>query len=297
MTGPQSDNSKKNGFYLGGLAQSTLAHLPRARLGVGRVLVLCYHSIHPSHRFASASPAMFEEHLGWLSEYCNIIPFDAALRHVDTRDANPSIAITFDDGYVDNHTYVLPALVRHGIHATFFVATGFVERDPEVLSRLGRLWNVPVHELAGLSWTQVREIREAGMEIGAHTRSHPNLALLTEDQVRRELSESKDMLENCLGESVVSVAYPYGIPRRHITNREVNIASGVGFEHGAAILYRRVRATDNPLLIPRLAVTDDSLDMLQAKVIGKLDLVGVWQEHAPLWVSRVVSSKVQNRSN
>jgi hypothetical protein len=60
------------------------------------------------------------------------------------------------------------------------------------------------------------------------------------------------------------------------------------FTHAAAVQYRSVRPTDHPLSIPRFAVTNDSLEVLRAKVYGKLDVFGLVDDRVPLWLSRLI---------
>jgi len=279
-------------IHIGEIAQSALANIPTFRgHSNGRVVVLCYHSIHPVHHYASATPDVFEEHIQWLTQHCDVVPFAAIVERAKNGfGSNPTVAITFDDGFSDNYTEALPILVRHRVPATFFITTGFIDRDPKVIGRLQRLWDAAPHEISGLSWSQIVEMRDAGMEVGAHTVNHPNLEHLGEDAVRYELARSKEILEDRLGESVTSLAYPFGIPRRNFSSTTMRLASSCGFERAAAVHYRRVRATDHAFAIPRLAVTGDSLEMLRAKILGKLDFVGMWQEHAPQWATRMISS-------
>src|SRR5687767_12557712 len=95
-----------------------------------RVVVLCYHSIHPSLPFRSATPEMFTEHLEWLREHCECVPFSRIpLARSRAGHGRPIVAVTFDDGYADNHEFALPLLLESGIPATFFVTSGFLQGD------------------------------------------------------------------------------------------------------------------------------------------------------------------------
>jgi peptidoglycan/xylan/chitin deacetylase (PgdA/CDA1 family) len=82
----------------------------------------------------------------------------------------------------------------------------------------GRLLNV----------AELRHLAAAGMSIGAHTRSHPILSLCSEEEARREISESKLELERALGRSVWAFAYPFGNPST-MGAREVRLAHEAGF--------------------------------------------------------------------
>jgi len=258
-----------------------------------RTVILCYHSVSPSTRFASASPELFEEHLLWLKDNCDVVPFSRALSwdYKYCRDEKPVVAITFDDGYADNYEYAFPLLKKYGMTATFFVTVGFVERDPKVLERFKYLRKCNLDELIPLSWEQIGEMRKMGMEIGAHTYSHPNLARLDRKKAKWELERSKQILEDRLGEPVTSLAYPFGKRLRHFTNETIQIAREVGYSYGAAVAFHAVRKDDDPLSLPRFFVTRDTVETLSQKVYGAWDWLGWWQEKSPLWLARIVSPR------
>jgi peptidoglycan/xylan/chitin deacetylase (PgdA/CDA1 family) len=262
------------------LAKSALARVPRSwRRARSRIIVLCYHSIHPTNAFASATPGQFEEEMRWLKEHCDVIPLREAVdRAVGRRDtpSKPTVSITFDDGYDDNFIHALPVLMQYGIKASFYVTTGFVDRDPTVMDRMRRLREMPV---TALSWKQLGEIRQAGMEVGSHSITHVNLAELEPEALRVELRDSKRVLEDHLGDEIDSLAYPFGIPGRHVTARTIEEARDAGYRIGTAILFRDLRRHDNALNIPRIAVKNNTIQLLKAKIAGSLDVIGRWQEY------------------
>jgi len=256
-----------------------------------RVVVLCYHSVHPSKPFASASPADFGRHLDWLAGHCDVVPLARILEAARTSQnrARPVVALTFDDGYADNYEFAFPILQSRGLTATFFVTAGLLERDAEVVTRLQALRQCTYEDVRPLEWAQAREMHAAGMTIGGHTYSHPNLAVLTATRAREELTRSKQILEDRLGAAVPWMAYPFGKPGRHFTEETVALVEEAGYESACAVLFRSVHQTDSRFAIPRLFVTRDRLDRLRDKVMGAWDLLGVWQERSPLWLARMVS--------
>ncbi len=107
-----------------------------------RLSILIYHRVlaRPDPLFPSeVDAARFDQQIGFLKQCFNIIPLSEAVRGL-REGTLPSRAacITFDDGYADNAEIALPILRRHGVAATFFVATGFLNG--------GRMWNDTVIE-------------------------------------------------------------------------------------------------------------------------------------------------------
>lgn len=255
-----------------------------------RVVVLCYHSIHPQKAFSSATPELFVRHLEWLNTHCRLIPFSKALQATQNEGGKkPFVALTFDDGYADNYEYAFPLLQEYDVPATFFVTLGMLEREQAVLERIQTLRRASMEDIRPLTWGQVREMQRAGMEIGSHTRSHPNLVRLSPVESCEELRRSKEVLEDRLGEAVKLLAYPFGKPRRHFTQTTMELAAEVGYEMAAAVVFRGVNPSDPPLALPRFFITRDDVEMLVAKVMGAWDWLGWWQERAPLWLARLVS--------
>ena len=81
----------------------------------------------------------FDQMMGWINSWFNVMPLDAAVNAIKGRNLPArALAITFDDGYADNRTVALPILKRHGLSATFFIATGYLDG--------GRMWNDTVTE-------------------------------------------------------------------------------------------------------------------------------------------------------
>ena len=285
----------------GGLGRTMIASSRLKALAVGfghllarnsrsRVVVLCYHSVHPEKSFASATPTLFRLHLEWLAENCDIVPFDAALPTIASLPRRrPTVVVTLDDGYADNFDYAFPLIQCVSVPVTFFICAGLVRRDPLVVARFRRLRRSDDKGIRPLSWSQLREIVSAGHSIGAHTYSHPNLASLDLRAVEAELTASKGVLEDGLGQEISLMAYPFGKPRVHFTRETEDVVAQCGYKAAATAVFRAVRFTDSPYAIPRISVVRDGIEALAEKVYGAWDLFGLWHERSPLWLRRLVS--------
>ena len=253
----------------------------------GRRVVLCYHSVSPSPSYLSVTPELFEAQLDWLARNTLVVPLRDLVARRSRVDA-PQVAITFDDGYVDNHTHALPRLWARGMTATFFLTAGFIERDPEVMRGLADTWRIPLEELTPLSWTQVGEMRNAGMGVGSHTWSHRNLATIGGAAVDQELSRSKRVLEDRLSVPVSAIAFPWGKPRRHVTDDTFAAAGRAGYELAVFSLPRALRDTDPPLRIPRFGVGAEPVESVAGKVRGDIDWHAAVHERLPAPLARAL---------
>ena len=107
-----------------------------------RLQILIFHRVlrEPDPLFPEEiDAARFDTICGWLRDWFNVLPLDTAVRRLRAGDlAGRAAVITFDDGYADNHDVALPLLQRHGLVASFFVATGFLDG--------GRMWNDSIIE-------------------------------------------------------------------------------------------------------------------------------------------------------
>ncbi len=271
------------------LIKRVLCATGRLAAGTGpRTVVLCYHSISDDAPYASATPELFERHLAWLSEHCDIVAFADTLR--PAHGSKPRVAITFDDGYADNHA-LIATLERWHARATFFLTTGLIDRDPAVIAHFARQRACPEALIQSLTWSQAIELRRAGHTIGAHTRTHPNLALLPVAHAEEEMRSAKDELEARLGEPVPAMAWPYGKPGRHFTAANQASAARLGHGLAAAVLFRGVHGDDSHLAVPRFFIAHDPVERLAAKVRGDWDWLGHWQSIAPRWLARLVSPR------
>lgn len=184
----------------------TPADAPAAQPGTAAgapvaVPILMYHYIRtvdpnadPMGYNLSITPEEFEQEIGWLQAQgytaVTMATVQACLRG-EGCPANP-VALTFDDGYEDAFTNALPTLQRHGMTGTFYIVNTFVGQP------------------GYMSWEQIAQLRDAGMEIGAHSVSHLNLTTLDQAMATDEIARSKGELDARLGINVTSFCYPAG---------------------------------------------------------------------------------------
>jgi peptidoglycan/xylan/chitin deacetylase (PgdA/CDA1 family) len=180
----------------------------------GGTPILMYHAIGRDGERASryVVPAKrFAAQMGWLSRRgYTVVGLGAYARLRAAHELVPgrTLVLTFDDGYADNAELAAPVLERLGFSATVFVVSARVGGEHD--------WADERHagtELAGrplASWDQLARLRDAGIEIGAHTRTHPSLCDVDAERAADEIAGSRRDLEQRLGTPVTTFAYPYG---------------------------------------------------------------------------------------
>ncbi len=285
----------------------------------GRLSILIFHRvlIKPDPLFPEeADIRRFDEVMCWVKNWFNVLPLDKAITCLK-QGLLPAraAAITFDDGYADNFTHAMPILQKHGLHATFFIATGFLDG--------GRMWNdtiiesirgamVPVidcafldqglipvetvfHKRAALgrlipaikhlpstqrteavaqiaescrvlllpnnlmlTTNQVCELHNVGMGIGAHTVSHPILSKIDDSAAKKEIADSRDVLEGLLGERINLFAYPNGKFNSDYTQTHVEAVKSLGFDAAVATNWGACSAESDIYQLPRFTPWDRS---------------------------------------
>ena len=175
-------------------------------------LILAYHSISDRRGDDLAvRVADFEGQLGWLRRhgYRSM----TLAQYVDEQPPRGErvVIVTFDDGYADNFTNALPLLRRHGFVATAFVVSDYLDTDHVFSWDLPKVGTVGDAEAFGvLTWAQVEEMADSGVEIGSHSCRHPELTEVSAVQLRDEVARSRQDLGARLGRDVTSFCYPRG---------------------------------------------------------------------------------------
>lgn len=257
-----------------------------------RLSILIYHRVlaRPDPLLPSLPDVRrFDRQMTLLKRWFRILPLNQAVRRLrdETLPARAA-CITFDDGYADNAELALPVLRRHGLHATFFIASGYLDG--------GRMWNddviahvrrsaqgTPAQRRAAIDRLlqqfkylpfderlaavaalhpprgeelmmradQVRALLAAGMDIGAHTHRHPILTAMPDQQARADIAEGKAALEALAQAPVTLFAYPNGKPGVDYTRRHVDMVGAMGFEAAVSTTAGAAYPGSDALQLPR----------------------------------------------
>jgi len=200
--------------------------------------VLMYHHIQsdPKSRYF-IDPALFETQMAYLAKNgyhtITMTQYADALRN-GTSLAPKSIVLTFDDGYRNAYTGAFPILKKYGFTGTFYVITNVV--------------GAPAY----LTWDQIQEMHDAGMEIGAHTESHAFLTRLSPWRAFMEIWGSKLVLTEHLHVPITSFAYPYN----DHDQRTVELAHLAGFNNAVIVDYHQSDLPIDAYTIPRITVVN-----------------------------------------
>jgi peptidoglycan/xylan/chitin deacetylase (PgdA/CDA1 family) len=216
-----------------------------------------YHSVSPYDEDpyeVTMTPRRFEQQMRWLrSRGLRGVSVGELLGAAAEGRAGRLVGLTFDDGYQDFVTHAMPLLQRYGFTATAFVLAG----------RLGghNVWDRPGPEKALLTADQVRQVAQAGMEIGSHGLDHVVLPEADDTRLRAETGRSRAILQELLGQQIRGFCYPYG----RADARVVEAVLAAGYDYACAV-------GPSPLIgrhaIPRTLVHDrDSSLRLDAKRI------------------------------
>jgi peptidoglycan/xylan/chitin deacetylase (PgdA/CDA1 family) len=155
-----------------------------------------------------------------------------------SNNAKNKVILTFDDGYEGNYRYVLPVLKKYGFKALFFVTAGWIGQ-PYMLT-----------------WQQIKEMSDAGMEIGSHTFGHVILGDLKPAQITEELKRSKEVIEKHILKEVQSLSFPNG----NYNEQVQKIAISLGYKSLFCSSFGYWDPSGNIAVIPRIVATENMAD-------------------------------------
>lgn len=255
----------------------------------------------------------FDSIIGFISSAFSVLSLvDAAKKLAAGTLPSSAAVVTFDDGYADNFTEAREVLQKHGVPATFFIATAFldggrmwnddvieaVRKAPDgvfnlerfglgthalsdIDSRvqcyeqiLGKIKYLPhrlrqdtarhlardcgLSESSNLMMTtdQLIKLNQSGMEIGAHTDTHPILSSLPDQEAENEILTGKSRLEAILQQKIEVFAYPNGAPGRDYGKQHIAMVARAGFVAAVTTEVGVARMATDPWQLPRFTPWD-----------------------------------------
>lgn len=290
---------------------ASMFRLGDAFTGGARLSILIYHQVLATFdpmRADEPTATEFEETALWIKRHFDVLRLsDAITRLRDGRLSAPTLAITFDDGYGDNFRVALPILRKHGLPATFFIATGYLDGGAmfnDTVTEAFRqapagAYHIPElgpSEVRIADWTSRREVAaetvraikylapaqrearaaaiasmlgstkqpdlmmtshevlalcDAGMELGAHTHTHPILCSTDIESAAADIARGRERLQSIINKPVELFAYPNGVPGRDYSREHVEIVRRQGFSAAVSTAVGSARRRVDPFQIPR----------------------------------------------
>lgn len=183
----------------------------------------------------SIAPKLFEQQLQYLAGagYTSV-SMDALTGHITKGTALPSkpVVLSFDDGYADFYTAAWPLLQQYHFTATVYLVVDFLGKP------------------GYMSWPQAQALRDAGVEIGAHTLDHVDLAIQPLASAKHQISDSGTILRQRLNAPVTTFAYPSG----QYNANTVKIVGESGFSSAVTTAFGSRHTTNNLLTLARVRV-------------------------------------------
>jgi len=253
---PLHDRLLLAAYYGGSYPLRIWRNLQRARACHAPVMVLFYHRVADNHPNPwTISTRMFERQVRWLRSRFDLVSLAEAQRRLRSgQNDRACVSITFDDGYADNCAHALPLLLERRIPCTYFVTTGHILGKQPFAHDVAR-----GEPLAPNTPEEIRELAAAGVEIGAHTRTHADLGSLDDDRrLGDEIIGSKLDLEQLIGKPVRYFAFPYG-QHANMSRRAMRMALDSGYEAVCSAYGGFNFPGDDPLHLQRIHADTDML--------------------------------------
>jgi peptidoglycan/xylan/chitin deacetylase (PgdA/CDA1 family) len=227
-------------------------------------VILMYHMISDPKTVADTRQArpqkLFEKHLKLLLKagYTPISINQVEKYYTENIPLpNNAVLITLDDGFEDNYLNAFPLFQHYNIPAIIYLATG-------LMGQTNKWMSTPTYsQRKMLSWTQIQEMSDHGIQFGSHTVSHPKLTELDDGSVSKELVQSKQTIEDRLGLECRHFAYPYGL----LTEKTRDLVQQAGYNTACSTRSGFNNAERDPLMLHRIDVYgNDSIWKFKQKI-------------------------------
>ena len=230
--------------------------------------ILMYHSIElmPKStimRSLHVSPRNFKFQM-WL---LNVLGYRGlSLRklkpYLDGEKYGKVVGITFDDGYQNNLINAAPILIKYNFSATCYIVSGNIGSSNTWDSE-NKITQRPL-----MSETEINHWLNLGMDIGSHTKTHPDLTSISEKKAQLEISDCKHELEEKFKVEISDFCYPFG----HFNELVSNLAKKSGYLSATTMLRGRVNSQSDRFQLPRIPINYRTLPHLfLAKVLTKYE--------------------------
>jgi peptidoglycan/xylan/chitin deacetylase (PgdA/CDA1 family) len=163
-----------------------------------------------------------------------------------------------------------PARIR--CYSDVLARLKYVEHAPRAERARRIALDAGVPEVSDLMLTseQLRLLRASGMEVGAHTHTHPILTSIGDDEARREIRDGKERLEALLGEPVSLFAYPNGVPGKDFSPRHVDMVRSAGYAAAVTTAAGAIGSAGDRFMMPRFTPWDRSMWRFTARCAANL---------------------------
>jgi len=224
------------------------------------VIVLCYHRFVDKPKDSLAiKPADFEAQMQALKDNgISVISMEdfLAWRRGEKDIPEKAAIVSIDDGYLSGYSVAWPILKKFGYPFTMFLYTDYIKGGPKSGGQ-------------SISWDQLAEMRDAGVDIEGHTVSHSSLNARkgkTDEQylawLESEIVGSKELLEKNLGIQVKAFAYPYGLHNKTVRD----VVKQAGYEAAFTVWGRRIARGADPMMMGRYAIESTKPEVFEEAV-------------------------------
>ncbi len=186
---------------------------------VPHLRIIFYHSIFDCDK------NNFSEQLRFFCDNYKVLPLtDALIKAKNNRITEPTLSITFDDGYLNNLTVASELLAKHNIKGCFYVTSDFINIDPSDIYALEEFCRDRLFirkPIQNMTWDNLKTLAGSGHEIGSHGISHKSLTSLSHSDMTTEIQDSKSIIENNLNQSVRHFSIPFGT-KQHYSQKVID---------------------------------------------------------------------------
>ena len=223
------------------------------------MLILYYHGVLNNEKES------FHKQMSFIANHSKTVSI-ADINTTNTTNNGPIVTITFDDAFENLLYNALPAINKYRIPTTIFVPSGNLGDYPK--------WNIaqthPDKTQKVMTKKQIQDLSDTpNIEIGSHTVSHPYLTNLNEEDLKRQLTESKAFIENIIGKPINSISYPHG----DYNDNVILAAKQAGYTYGYTVEPKNISSNQILMTIPRYAILPtDSIFKIKLILSGAFEV-------------------------